>query len=452
MTRLFVISSAFVGLFTIFSGTDGLQNIGVKDATVWNETWIDKLKTDILANYDTHSRPAHHNSTITVYLGLQVYYVTIDEFKSAVNVRAYMTMVWDDDKLRWDASKYGGVHHFQVRKYEIWEPDILLLNGADTSKAMSSYGLVPCHIHYDGTVSWAPPVQFLALCDLDFRLWPFDTQRCTLRITSAASTASQMDLKIYNNTSTADLGIIHNTEWQLKEMTTGRELFTEKCCPDEPFVTLRFNLTLKRSSVLYKSVIVTPTVFIVFLNLVIFWLPPQSKEKLVLCGFLSLMISYFLVYFMQKVPPLLSKTPLIARDFLVPVTFYSGCLYQVTISLVISIVVINLSRKPHCRPPPRVFKEVLMGPAGEFLRLSDMQSQRQSGLQELTESPLSDPSHYASNVLSNHADDADENKLMSSTSNTVQLEWILIATAIDRISFSLFCVVFAVMGSVCIMS
>lgn len=51
--------------------------------------------------------------------------------------------------------------------------------------------------------------------------------------------------------------------------------------------------------------------------------------------------------------------------------FYSCCLYQVTISLVISVAVINLSGRLHCRPLPRSLTAILNGRTGKYLGLAD---------------------------------------------------------------------------------
>lgn len=120
--------------------------------------------------------------------------------------------------------------------------------------------------------------------------------------------------------------------------------------------------------------------------LVNFWLPPQSREKIFLCGCTALITSLFLLFFCYKIPPLSDRTPLIGKKktkililkngnkfiwIFFSVNFYSGCLYQISISLVISVVVINLSRRPHCQPLPRVFKKMIMGWPGKYLGLSD---------------------------------------------------------------------------------
>lgn len=60
------------------------------------------------------------------------------------------------------------------------------------------YGDTHCLIYPDGTVFWSLPTQFHALCDLDLRLWPFDTQTCHLKIGSWMYLGDQMDLQILN--------------------------------------------------------------------------------------------------------------------------------------------------------------------------------------------------------------------------------------------------------------
>lgn len=36
--------------------------------------------------------------------------------------------LWVDEKLKWNASDYGGLHRLQVGNHEVWQPDIILFN------------------------------------------------------------------------------------------------------------------------------------------------------------------------------------------------------------------------------------------------------------------------------------------------------------------------------------
>ena len=53
------------------------------------------------------------------------------------------------------------------------------------------------------------------------------------------------------------------------------------------------------------------------------------------------------------------------------VRFYSGCLYQITIQLIISVIVLNLSKRPFRSPIPRGIRYLLLGLPGRCLGLSD---------------------------------------------------------------------------------
>lgn len=43
----------------------------------WNSTWTDKLKRDLLLNYDKFARPAQHSNTTTVTLDPTVHHVEL---------------------------------------------------------------------------------------------------------------------------------------------------------------------------------------------------------------------------------------------------------------------------------------------------------------------------------------------------------------------------------------
>ena len=63
---------------------------------------------------------------------------------------------------------------------------------------------------------------------------------------------------------------------------------------------------------MFKAIVVTPAIVIVFMTLASFWLPPQASfEKLFLNG--VTVISILLVYFSQLLPMLATSTPLIGN-------------------------------------------------------------------------------------------------------------------------------------------
>ncbi|XP_029663463.1 acetylcholine receptor subunit alpha-type acr-16-like [Formica exsecta] len=407
---------------------------------MWNQTWTDRLKQDLFVKYDKFARPTQHFNTTVVNFDITILYVDVDDFKSTITINGWASHLWTDDKLKWDPAKYGNLQHIHVGNHEVWQPDILLYHSG-TAGTVEHYGDTACIIYHDGRVLWVPPAQFVGLCELNLRLWPFDTQICNMTFGSWTYHGEQIDMQLGTSQKKEPM-YIKNAQWKLVNLSKNREAVIYSCCPD-PYINLNFKMILKRNSGLYCSILLMPAAAIVFLVLVTFWLPPQSEMKINVAACTVLIIAVFLVYFGFKIP-LTANPPLI-------VYFYSGCLCLVTISLVLSILVINMSKRTYCRPLPRNIRLCLLSWPGKLLGLSELisviESRRPMPGQELR-GKLTEES--TTNSTSNISDDGDRQNIISPTKNTTQLEWILAGTAVDRIAFVLFCLILATMAIVCI--
>ncbi|KAL0116990.1 hypothetical protein PUN28_010097 [Cardiocondyla obscurior] len=363
-----------------------------------------------------------------------------DDFKSTITANGWATQMWNDEKLKWDPAKYGNIQHINVGNHEIWQPDILLYYSG-TANTVEHYGDAACIIFHDGRVLWVPPAQFVGLCELDFRLWPFDTQVCNMTFGSWTYHGEHIDMQLAERMSTERM-YVKNAQWKLVDLSKVRESVIYPCC-EEAYTHINFKITLKRNSALYCSVLLMPAAAIIFLILTTFWLPPQSEMKISVAACTILIITVFLGYMGLKVP-LTATPPLI-------VCFYSGCLCLETISLILAVIVINMSKRIYCKPLPRNIKLCLLSWPGKLLGLSDLiseiESRRPIPAQELR-AKLTEES--TTNSTSNISDDGDRQNIILPTKNVTQLEWILAGTAIDRIAFLFFCLILAIMAIVCI--
>ena len=64
---------------------------------------------------------------------------------------------------------------------------------------VSPYGKTNLIVKSTGEVLWVPPGHFKAYCKISLRMWPFDTQECTLKFGSWTSTGLEIDLEPYGN-------------------------------------------------------------------------------------------------------------------------------------------------------------------------------------------------------------------------------------------------------------
>ncbi|XP_043277948.1 neuronal acetylcholine receptor subunit beta-3-like [Venturia canescens] len=434
---------AFV-FFNLIASDDNLVNGFTYVRRQWNDTWTDQLKKVLLFRYDKFARPAQHFNKTVVDFDIRILEVAVDDSKSSMDVQCWIKMAWTDDKLKWNPTDYGGLDQLHVGNHEVWQPDIILYNSA-AAASIEYYGDTHCLIYSNGTVIWVPPAQFHALCHLDLRFWPFDTQECYLKLGSWTYHGEEIDLRL-SKTPMHLSATKKYSQWEILSMTADRSL---KSYGPHKYVSLVYAFTLKRLAPIYYSTLVAPAATIVFLILVIFWLPPQNSEKMNLCGLTTLIISIFLIYFGHKLPPLHGKPPLL-------ICFYSGCLHVVTFSLIISALVINLSRHPHCRPLPRLLKKILVGKLGQYLALCDeirlIESRRSEGEQELRENESMGGNSYrqSSPGSFNCSENGERENIIVPATSTNQLEWILAATVVDRLAFFLFSTIFAIMAMVCL--
>ncbi|CAH1406798.1 unnamed protein product [Nezara viridula] len=95
---------------------------------LWNSTYTDQLKRDLLTSYDKFARPTQHTNITTVIMDIDLKHVHLDDAKFLLTVNAWLKMKWRDDKLQWNASDYGGLKHLHLADHEIWQPDIALYN------------------------------------------------------------------------------------------------------------------------------------------------------------------------------------------------------------------------------------------------------------------------------------------------------------------------------------
>lgn len=393
----------------------------------WNATKADKLKRELLLNYDKFTRPNQNENATVVYFDPSINHIEMDEERGIISVHCWVKMTWVDDKLKWNKDEYN-LTELHLADHEIWQPDIIPYNSA-AGTAIDLFGNTNAIVTHEGLVVWAPPAILQVFCDLKFRKWPFDTQECPIKVGSWTYSSVQIDLK-YSDIEPHFENLLVNPEWRFLSIKRQRNSYLYPCCP-EPYLDLVFTVSIARQSATYSALIVTPITAIVLITLTTFWLPAGSRDKLFLGGTTAVIISLFLIYFSQKVAKMAGETPLI-------VSFYVNSLFLVAVSILISVAVINLASSPKTSPLPWAIKNLLTGWLGTVLLLQGLSSQVLPLQNSL---PKSD----SDEETSDHrplSQDAPERQEGGSNAYAAQKDWWLLATAIDRTCFLVYCLLF----------
>ncbi|XP_053677448.1 neuronal acetylcholine receptor subunit alpha-7-like isoform X2 [Anopheles nili] len=331
--------------FVILSITVG-QSVGESEgAAPWTPTWADTLKKDLLKGYDPSIRPSQHYNVTTVEARITITHVEINEIKSTLSVYGWMKFSWNDPKLTWNPANYGNLNVVRWDPTVVWRPDVVLYNNADGSD-QHHYGDTNVLVYNQGKVLWVPPTEYHAFCELNMRLWPFDYQKCIVKIGSWTFDGYMLNLTLGSEPEIETL--VSNSEWKIVKISAERNVRYYPCCT-EPYTDVTYNVTLQRQSDTHRAIVIVPALVIIILALSVFWLPLESGERIITNGIVAIMITIYLVYFAQQLPAISGHTPLI-------VIFFSNTLLLTAFSTVICVIVLNVSKCKHQRPLPAILK------------------------------------------------------------------------------------------------
>lgn len=427
-----------VAMLNVVFGVEGQVSTTTQPPTLAEiRNLLDSL--NITDNYWV--RPDLGPTTINMSLGIKS--ITLYEMQSTVTVSAWLRMEWRDSSRVWSNSDnpvHRAITVLPISKEHIWHPDIVLKNSW-AGKGVSLLGGASAELHSDGRIVWRPAALFEAYCQLDLRKWPFERHVCSLHFGSW--TLSSKELKIGEISHKLEFPGEQTGEFIVDRVEQTFEERREDGVP-EPFDGVVYSIALHREPGTYNAVIFAPAAVVVILCLSTFLMPPRAGEKVILGGVNAVLICLFLIYFAHSLPVLTNQTPFI-------VVFYSASLYLVCMSLVVAVVVLNISRQQHSTGLPWTAKRLLTGTFGRVLLLSSYIEQIM-GVDRgpcTRRSPARSCSGLQDEVPVMNVDMDGQSECTASSSLEIgsksvspNLEWLLLAAAVDRVLFVIYSLIF----------
>ncbi|XP_068705894.1 neuronal acetylcholine receptor subunit alpha-2-like isoform X3 [Montipora foliosa] len=158
-----------------------------------------ELVEKLLENYHTGLRPIIGNSSQPTRVNISIKLVQIFEMdvkKQVVITSVWLKQAWFDPALQWNQSKHGWIEEISLSPDDVWVPDTVLLNNAETNKMGKPVGMKnPLLVTSHGTVRWLAPVILKSSCKLNVRYFPFDEQFCRLKFASWTYSRSTIQLQ-----------------------------------------------------------------------------------------------------------------------------------------------------------------------------------------------------------------------------------------------------------------
>lgn len=376
-------------------------------------TDLQRLRQDLLTYYDPYVRPVLNASKMTeLTMQLPLSYITLDEHRSTLEVRGTMKLEWIDEKMKWNPENYGNITDMHIVGRQIWQPDFVVINSVD-AVGRDAVGDSLMLVSYNGAVQWTPPTHIKVWCDSsDLGHWPSDVHACQILL--GFSTDPDFLLLQFNETASNTFGTLFETQWKILEITV-ITFFEEQDSElidlqnrNVPFLNLNFKM--QRISRVYDVVFFAPFLVVAVSMLATFWVSPFGFLKIALGCFQLIVNAVVLINLASAIPSHSNKVPYL-------VLLYSYGIIASMVCILISAIVINLSRCPYKNAVQRHFwKFITSFPVRTLLLLPSVQS------------------------LENYGKLGDNQVKQDMT---IQSTWILLGTFVDRISFIIFTILLA---------
>ncbi|XP_045215710.1 neuronal acetylcholine receptor subunit alpha-10-like isoform X1 [Mercenaria mercenaria] len=323
-----------VGVFQLLPTGEAGRNNKTKQQK--EPTDEQRLYKYLMSNYDHNTRPVYNAAyPVNVSIGITLTQIfDVDERNQVISTNIWFDQEWYDEKLIWDPDDYNGLKVFRIPCASIWRPDIVLYNSADDYN--NGYMQALAMVHSNGQVFWPPIVKLRSTCNIDITYFPFDDQRCKLKMGSWAYDGFQVDL--YARDNPVDLStFVSNGEWELIKVEAIRNVITYPCCP-EPFPDVTFYIHIRRRTLYYTYNVIIPCVMLSTLTLSGFWMRPDSGEKVTLGLTVLLAFSVFMLLVAENMPATSSFVPLIG-------IYLTTVMSMTSLSVILAVLTSNINHR-----------------------------------------------------------------------------------------------------------
>ncbi|KAF5308844.1 hypothetical protein FQR65_LT00544 [Abscondita terminalis] len=292
-----------------------------------------RLMRHLMTNYDPAVRPVENSSLpLSVIFGVSLHHIIdVDEKNQILTTNCWITQIWIDHHLRWNASDFAGIKVIRIPYARVWRPDLILYNNADP-QFQSSVINTNVIVSSSGEVVWLSHGIYRSSCDINVEYFPFDLQSCHMKWASWTYDGYQVEL--VKQTEEGDVSNYQaNGEFDLVSFSSVKHVEFYSCCP-EPYPDITYTIKLRRRPLFYVFNLILPCILINGIALLVFYVPSESGEKVTLGISALLSMTVFLMTIRETLPPT-EKTPLISL-------YYGVSICLVSFASGLSVVTLNI--------------------------------------------------------------------------------------------------------------
>ncbi|KYO42650.1 5-hydroxytryptamine receptor 3A [Alligator mississippiensis] len=302
-----------------------------------------QLSEHLLTHYNKGVRPVRDwRTTTNVAIDVMVYAIlNVDEKNQVLTTYIWYRQHWIDEFLKWDPEDFDNITQVSLPTESIWVPDILINEFVDVGK---SPDIPYVYVLHQGEVQNLKPIQVVTACSLDIYNFPFDVQNCSLTFTSWLHNIQDINLSLWRHPDQVKFDrsvFLNQGEWELLCVLSHFREFSVQGSDSYP--EMKFYVVIRRRPLFYAVSLLLPSIFLMVMDIVGFYLPPDCGERVSFKITLLLGYSVFLIIVSDTLPATAIGTPLIGIYFIV-------CMALLVLSLTETILIVRLVHKQDLQP------------------------------------------------------------------------------------------------------
>jgi len=318
-----------------------------------------ELIDNLYLNYDSRIRPSKvYSKKVSVEFGVHlIELLDVSEVNQKIETKVILSHVWNDPRLSWNVTEYGGAEHIFLESEKIWLPELVLYNNADGDFAVSIR--TKALVHHTGRVEWSPPAILKTFCEMQVATFPFDTQNCTMKIGTWSQDGGVLDVVNLdeNGNESACLEKLGDTkfcgkrkcnpaiisnfeengEWKLLSIGCNKHYVKYICCA-KPYPDMTYYFVIRRRPLYLIINILFPTLLFSLLTSAVFYLPSDAGEKITLSISILLSLIVFLLVVVEAIPSTAKGVPLLCQ-------YIVFTMILVCLSIVFTVIILNVHNR-----------------------------------------------------------------------------------------------------------
>ncbi|KAL0994019.1 hypothetical protein UPYG_G00116820 [Umbra pygmaea] len=244
------------------------------------------IKSEQLLRIEDHDfamRPGFGGAAIPVGIDVQVESIdSISEVNMDFTMTLYLRHYWQDDRLAFPSSSNRS-RTFDARLVKkIWVPDVFFVHSKRSFIHDTTMENIMLRVYPDGNILYSVRITVTALCAMDFSSFPLDTQNCSLELESYAYNENDLMLYWKNGNDSLRTDEIVLSQFFIEEFhpSYGLAFYSSTGWYNRLYI----NFILRRHIFFFMLQTYFPTMLMVMLSWVSFWIDRRAVPARVSLG------------------------------------------------------------------------------------------------------------------------------------------------------------------------